>query len=115
MSARTLLEELAARGVELRVDDTDHLEYEGPEDVVTPELLDRLRQHKTGLVSLLTEDCGPGQETRLDPAARKLQAAGWKPKGRLGKTIWERPDNGFYVSEEIALILLERQKKGTTS
>jgi hypothetical protein len=42
-----------------------------------------------------------------DTEARRLVAAGRKPKIRLGKTIWQRPDTGFWVSQEIALQLLE--------
>jgi hypothetical protein len=38
------------------------------------------------------------------PNARKLLDAGWKPKVSFGgKVIWQRPDNGFYCSEESAL------------
>jgi hypothetical protein len=49
---------------------------------------------------------------------RRLVAAGWKPKVSFGgKVIWQRPDNGFYYSEEAALCLLSRmegslQKRG---
>ncbi len=48
----------------------------------------------------------------------RLVAAGWKPKVSFGgKVIWQRPDNGFYCSEEAALCLLNRiedslQKRG---
>ncbi len=35
-----------------------------------------------------------------------LLEAGWKPKVRLGRTIWRRPDNGFWVSQEMALHML---------
>ena len=37
---------------------------------------------------------------------RRLIDADWKPKKRSGKIIWERPDNGFYVSKEIAVHFL---------
>jgi hypothetical protein len=43
----------------------------------------------------------------LDPEGRKLEAAGFEPKERGGKTIWQRPDTGFWVSQEMALHLLE--------
>ncbi len=40
--------------------------------------------------------------------ARRLLEAGWKPKVSFGgRVIWERPDNGFYRSEEAAICLLE--------
>ena len=49
----------------------------------------------------------------LDPTepdtenARQLLEAGWKPKVSFGgKVIWERPDTGFWVSEDMALHLL---------
>jgi hypothetical protein len=44
----------------------------------------------------------------LDPEGRRLEAAGFKPKERSGKIIWQRPDTGFWVSQEMALHLLER-------
>jgi hypothetical protein len=44
--------------------------------------------------------------------ARHLLEAGWKSQvGFGGKVIWERPDTGFYVSEQMALHLLKN--KGT--
>ena len=45
----------------------------------------------------------------LTSDGRKLKAAGFKPKARGGKIIWQRPDTGFWVSQEIALHLLERR------
>ena len=45
----------------------------------------------------------------LRPEAHKLQEAGWKPKERCGKAIWQSPENGFWYSQEMALVLLERQ------
>jgi hypothetical protein len=42
-----------------------------------------------------------------DAEARTLVAAGWEPKIRLARTIWERPDTGFWVSQEMALHLFE--------
>src|SRR5215212_9282962 len=39
---------------------------------------------------------------------RRLIAAGWEPKERCGKTIWKRPENGFYYSQEMAVRLLDR-------
>ncbi len=41
--------------------------------------------------------------------ARRLLVAEWKPKVSFGgRVIWERPDDGFYRSEEAAICLLER-------
>lgn len=41
--------------------------------------------------------------------AHKLSEAGWEPRVSFGGVvIWERPDTGYYVSEEMALCLLDR-------
>jgi hypothetical protein len=45
----------------------------------------------------------------LGPEGRRLQSAGFEPKERGVKIIWERPDTGFWVSHEMALHLLERK------
>jgi hypothetical protein len=40
---------------------------------------------------------------------RRLEATGFKPKVSFGgKVIWERPDTGFWLSQEMALHFLER-------
>jgi hypothetical protein len=42
---------------------------------------------------------------REPPRTRKsafLELEGWTSKVRCGVRIWQRPDNGFYVSEEVA-------------
>ncbi len=36
-----------------------------------------------------------------------LVAAGWTRKERLGKSIWQSPQNGFWYSREMASRLLE--------
>lgn len=47
-----------------------------------------------------------------DANARRLSGAGWKSKESFGGVvIWERPDTGCYVSEEMAIHLLERGKR----
>ena len=43
----------------------------------------------------------------LGPEGRKLQSAGFELKERGGKIVWERPDTGFFVSQEMALHPLE--------
>jgi hypothetical protein len=45
----------------------------------------------------------------LGPEGRKLQSAGFELKERAGKIIWERPDTGFFVSQEMALHPLKRE------
>lgn len=49
-----------------------------------------------------------GDKQRTYPETRRLLAAGWEPKERFGKTIWKRPDNGFYCSQEMAAHFLDR-------
>jgi len=45
-----------------------------------------------------------------------LKEAGFKPKISFGeKIIWERPDTGFYVSQEMALHLLDTKNIPNTS
>jgi hypothetical protein len=44
---------------------------------------------------------------------RRLMAAGWEPKERCGRIIWQRPDNGFYYSQEVALHFLDSEIVGT--
>jgi hypothetical protein len=71
MSSRALLEELEQIGVQLRVDGT-YLQYEGPEEVVTPELLSCLREHKPSLVKLLR-----GESSKLEGAGRRGLLVRW--------------------------------------
>jgi len=113
-----LLEELERLGVELRAVDED-LEYEGPDEAITPELLERLKAHKADLMAACGKAGTVAEEVRKptnivhirateDPETRKLLAAGWEPKERCGKLIWKNPDNGFYYSQEMAVRLLDR-------
>lgn len=44
--------------------------------------------------------------------ARRLKKAGWNSKESFGGVVvWERPDTGCYVSEEMAIHLLKRGKR----
>ncbi len=46
--------------------------------------------------------------------ARRLLEAGWTPKVSFGwRVIWERPDTGFYYSEETAICVPELRKTRT--
>jgi hypothetical protein len=50
----------------------------------------------------------------LAPSAehRRLEEAGYRPKISFGRrVIWERPDTGFWVSEEMALHHLNKNKE----
>ena len=44
---------------------------------------------------------------------RRLMAAGWEPRERGGKIIWQLLDNGFYYSQEVALHFLDSGIVGT--
>ena len=116
MSASELLAELRECGVEL-VATGGQLRYR-PREAVTPQLLDQIKKHKPELLKLLESeqhklqggDCYP--EYLSDVQSRKLKAAGWKPKERCGKTIWQSPENGFWHSQDMAMHL---QELGRTS
>lgn len=43
------------------------------------------------------------------PEELKLETAGWKPKRRGERTIWESPDRRGWYSQEMALHLLQRK------
>ncbi len=109
MSASELLAGLRECGVEL-VATGGQLRYR-PREAVTPQLLDHLREHKPELLKLLGSEqyklqgvnCY-SEDSRLE--VRNLIAAGWKPKERCGKTIWQSPENGFWYSRDMALELL---------
>ncbi len=118
MNLRALLEELERLGVELRAVGDD-LEYEGPEEAITPELLKQLKAHKTSLMAACGKTNVGAKEGRnlaetacmrsaSDPEVRKLLSADWEPKERCGKLIWRHPDNGFYYSQEMAVHFLSR-------
>jgi hypothetical protein len=49
----------------------------------------------------------PNLSIRLGPEGRKLQSVGFEPKESGGKIVWERPNMGFWVSQEMALHPLE--------
>jgi hypothetical protein len=59
------------------------------------------------------------EAVHLSSDGRRLEAAGFNPKARGGKIIWQRPDTGFYVSQEVALHLLDtkniRDKSGANT
>jgi hypothetical protein len=43
---------------------------------------------------------------------QRLEEAGYTPKISFGeRVIWQRPDTGFWVSQEMALHLLEKNKE----
>ena len=69
-------------------------------------------ESRSWLASEAATDARPPQQAEvvhLTSDGRKLKAAGFNPKARGGKIIWQRPDTGFWVSQEMALHLLERR------
>ena len=47
-----------------------------------------------------------------DEGERRLIAAGWEPKERMGLIIWASPRTGFYCSQEVALHRLDERSEG---
>jgi hypothetical protein len=120
MNVSAILEELECLGVELCIVGND-LEYEGPEEAITSELLERLKAHKEDLMrvcrktdTVSEEDRNPAEDgcmrNTTDYETCKLSAARWEPKKRCGKTIWKYPGSGFYYSQVVALHLLSQQE-----
>ena len=89
MSARTLLDELRAIDVRLTAEG-DLLGVNAPAGSLTEQMKAALVENKPRLLE------------RLEWERRELEAAGFKPKERCGKIIWQRPDNGSYYSQEMA-------------
>jgi hypothetical protein len=98
MSARALLAELRERGVEL-VADGDRLQYR-PRNLLTPDLLDRLRANKAALLKLLEWE----RVTSPRPVIR------WVLKGRpkTERSGVSEEDALRRAREEIALLEAER-------
>jgi hypothetical protein len=94
MNTRALLDELRDLGVNLAADG-DRLHVDAPAGSITKQMRAALVENKSSLLELLEWEW------------RKLEAAGFKPKERCGKVIWQRPDKGFYVSQEAALHFLD--------
>ena len=113
MSASELLAELRECGVEL-VATGGQLRYR-PRETLTPQLLDQIKKHKPELLTLLGSDkhklqggdCYP--EYLSDVQSRKLRAAGWKPKERCGKTIWQSSENFYWYSQDMAMHLQSQE------
>ena len=46
-----------------------------------------------------------------DRQEMELRAAGWEPKERAGKAIWQSPDNGFYYLQDLAVAMVREELK----
>ena len=76
MSAKTLVEELRDRGVELEVEG-EMLRYR-PKAAVTPEHLELLKAHKQGVIKLLEwKRCRLEEADRRGFVARRSREPGW--------------------------------------
>lgn len=71
MSARALIAETTLSGVKLWVEG-DSLHYAGPREVLTPDLVERMRHHKTEIVKLLEVE-----RRRLEEADRRGLVIKW--------------------------------------
>ena len=94
MNAHALLDELCALDVRLTAEG-DLLGVNAPAGSLTEQMKAALVENKPRLLEL------------LEWGRRKLEVAGFEPKERGGTMIWQRPDNGFYVSQEAALHFLD--------
>jgi TubC N-terminal docking domain len=97
MNAHALLDELRALDVRLTAEG-DLLGVNAPAGSLTEQMKAALVENKPRLLELLEWEW------------RELEAAGFKPKERCGKIIWQRPDNGFYYSKEVSLHLLNQKE-----
>ena len=94
MNTRALLDELRALDVKLTADG-GRLHIDAPVGSITDQTKAALVENKPRLLEFLEWE------------QHRLKESGFKPKERCGKTIWQRPDDGFYVSQEVALHFLD--------
>jgi len=52
-------------------------------------------------------DINTARTIQRGPDERRLIAAGWEPKERMGLVIWANPETGFWCSREVALHRLD--------
>ena len=81
-----LLAECDAHGIRLALADGDGLEIDAPKGGLTPDLLDRLKGHKAGLLAILRSSASETPKPGAD-----AQHAAQKPTGpvcRCGSTTW---------------------------
>ena len=81
-----LLAECDAHSIRLSAADGGGLEIDAPQDTLTPDLLDRLRTHKGGLLTLLRPTPNAPSTDPTEPVAAGDATA--KPVCRCGSTIW---------------------------
>src|SRR5215208_3676556 len=97
MNARALLGTLRGLGANLAADG-HRLHVDAPAGPITDQMRAALVENKSSLLELLEWE------------RRKLEVVGFKPKERCGKFIWQRPDNGFWYSQHMAMHLQDLER-----
>jgi myxalamid-type nonribosomal peptide synthetase MxaA len=80
-AATGLVGQLVARGVELSLDGND-VNYSGPERVLTQVTIERMREHKQGIVSLLRDNRARGV-VALGPTSCEQRRMEWRNRADL--------------------------------
>jgi len=113
MTAQSLLQDLATRGVTLAANG-DHLDIDAPDDVLTDEVLATLKAHKAELLASLRSDsiarevCPICQTELIEQAGKDFRHL-WCPQpGHFD--AW-RALRGLKLNETDAQIIRERQRK----
>lgn len=70
-----------------------------------PTTVQKVRNPRDGAGCEVVVDINTARAPR-DEEERRLVAAGWEPKERMGLLIWANPETGFYCSREVALLRL---------
>jgi hypothetical protein len=51
------------------------------------------------------------REKKVEEERRRLEAAGWEPRGRGPKTLWRNPADGRWYAQYRAITILRRQRR----
>ncbi len=98
MSAAQLISELAALGVELTVDG-EKLKVNAPKGAITPALAGQIRQHKSAILSYLS-DARREEDSELMPPLRRRGQTGPAPLSFAQQRLWYvdqlDPGNAIY-------------------
>ena len=99
-AALDLLVRLHDGGVRLRAVSDEELEYEGPEDLVTDEVVENLRRHKTDLLKLLKWN-EEGAYALIQEALRSLAKHYVEDSNLSALGPWEDRMSDAYVREDM--------------
>ncbi|MDF5721899.1 MAG: amino acid adenylation domain-containing protein, partial [Rhizonema sp. PD37] len=89
------LEDLSAKNIELWVDG-DKLRYRAAEEVLTPTLLNEIKEYKAGIIALLQKNSNPAKIHSLLPTSRNVPLPLSFAQQRLWVINQFDPDNAFY-------------------